>query len=156
MKKRVAAALALALLLPLAASAQSLKDLEKVVDLQATIKSLSEKVEAGDYDAPPKFVILNGTLDSVFATDEESETVIIELATGEWIGLEDVKSYHCLVQLQGKEYLQAFPASPPRNPGPEVFVRSARLLVVAAPMGVVESVDGRLLWLLEGVYLRRL
>jgi hypothetical protein len=75
---------------------------------------------------------------------------------GEWIGLEDVKSYHCLVKFEGPEYLAAFPASAPRNPGPDVFVKSARMLVVALPVAVVELIDGRLLWLLDGVYLRRL
>ena len=158
MKTPAASALGLLLILvaPAALRAQSVKDLEKVVDLEATIKSLSQRADAGDYKALPKFVILNGSLDNVFDTDESAATVIVELATGEWIGLEDVKSYHCLVRFQGEKYLQAFPAIPPRNAGPEVFARSSRLLVVAAPMGVVELQDGRIVWLLDGVYLRRL
>jgi len=158
MKRHAAPALALVLALaaPAVLSSQSLASLEKVVNLAATIKSLSEQVAKGDYEAPPKFVVLNGTLDSVFETDEKAATVVIELVTGEWIGLEDVKSYHCLIRFEGAEYLKSFPVTPPRNPGPEVFAKSARLLIVAFPVSVVELADGRLLWLLDGVYLRRL
>jgi hypothetical protein len=158
MKRNAAPVLALlvALVAPVGLSAQSLSSLEKVMDLTATIKTLAEQVAAGNYEAPAKFVILNGTFDSVFETDEATGTVVIELVSGEWIGLEDVRSYHCLIRFTGAEYLKTFPATPPRNPGPEIFAKSARLLVVAAPYGVVELADGRLLWLLDGVYHRRL
>jgi hypothetical protein len=158
MKRHAAPVLALlvALVAPLGLAAQSLAGLEKVMDLTATIKSLALQVDAGSYEAPAKFVILNGTYDSVLEADESAGTVIIELVTGEWIGLEDVKSYHCLVQFTGPEYLKAFPVKVPANAGPDVFAKSARLLVVAAPLGVVELTDGRTVWLLEGVYYRRL
>lgn len=151
---------ALALLLALTATlplpARSVRDLQEIVDLTTTIKSLAEQIERGEYDAPERYVILNGSFAGVFETDEATSTVVVEMATGEWIGLEDVKSYHCLVRFEGPDYLRAFPASPPRDAGPEVFARSARMLVVAMPVAVVELGDGRLLWLLDGVYLRRL
>lgn len=149
-------AILLAVFAPAVLSSQSLKSLETVVELSTTIKSLAEQIQREEYEAPPKFVILNGSLEGVFETDEASATVVIEMVTGEWIGLEDVKSYHCLIRFEGVEYLAAFPASPPRNPGAEVYAKSARMLVVALPVAVVELADGRLLWLLDGVYLRRL
>jgi hypothetical protein len=149
-------ALLFALIGALSLPAQSVRDIENIMDLSTTIKSLAQRIEREEYEAPARFVILNGSLEGVFETDEAASTVVVEMVTGEWIGLEDVKSYHCLVRFEGQEYLAAFPAAPPRDPGPEVFARSARMLVVAKPVAVVELGDGRLLWLLDGVYLRRI
>lgn len=158
MKRHLAAALAVVMALGATAtvSSQDLQDLLSLVDLDVTIKSLAVGVDQGNYDAPPKFFLLNGSLDSVLEADEASSTVIIEMVTGEWVGLEDVKSYHCLIRFEGEDYFKAFPVTVPRDAGPEVFARSSRIMVVAYPFAVVELADGRLLWLLDGVYLRRL
>jgi hypothetical protein len=156
--RRNATLMLVSVLVQLAAGvhAQTLSDLNAAVDLETTIRSLAEGVESGDYEAPPKYFVLNGTLDSVFETDEASSMVVIEMVTGEWIGLDEVRSYHCLIRFEGEQYVRAFPANVPRDAGPEIFARNSRLMVVAAPVAVVELTDGRLLWLLDGVYLRRI
>ena len=157
MKRKAACMVAVILALSAGfAWAQSLDDLDAILDFSVTIKTLSEAVERGEYDMEARFVALNGTLNSVFDADAETSTVIVEMVTGEWIGLEEVRSYHCLVRLMDPELFPLFPLNPPRVPEPEVFIKGSRLLVIAFPVAVVELGDGRLMWLLDGVYVRRL
>ena len=137
-------------------ASQTIDGLQQVLDYTITIKSLSEAVERGDYEPPAKFVILDGTYSELFDADPETGTVYIEVATGEWIGLEDVKSYHCLIRLVGDEYVDLFPARVSRDTREDAIVKGARMLIVALPLGVVELGDGRLIWLLDGIYYRLL
>lgn len=157
MKRSLTGAAIFALLLssvPL--RALSLEDLNAVLDFTVTIKSLNKALEAGNYDAPRKFFALTGSYIDLLQADKESGTVIIELATGEWEGLEEVRSYRCLIRFQGPDYPTLFPARTPRRPDPALVLKHSRLLVIAFPVGVVELPGGRELWLLDGVYYRRL
>ncbi len=136
------------------AASQTIGELEQILDYTVTIKSLSAGVDQGIYEAEQKFVVLDGTYSELFQADVETGEVYIEVATGEWIGLEDVESYHCLIRFTGAEYVELFPARAGRNTREDAILKGARMLIICLPLGVVELADGRLMWLLDGIYYR--
>lgn len=150
----MALALVILVFAALPGAAQTIEELEQVLDYTVTIKSLSEGVEQGIYELDAKFVVLDGTYSEFFDADPETGTVIVEVATGEWQGLETVESYHCLIRFIGPEYVELFPARVTRDTREDAIIKGARMLIVAYPLGVVELGDGRLIWLLDGIYYR--
>jgi hypothetical protein len=141
-------------------SALSRDDFNRVVDFTVTIKSLSEvpKEKEAEFLKASKILLLNGTVASLsFLNPEEDRfSVQVELISGEWEGLEAVKSYRCAVIFQGSQYFRTFPARPPRNPDPSVVAPNNRILAVVRPIRIITGEDGRPLWLLEGFFVRRL
>jgi hypothetical protein len=86
--------------------------------------------------------------------EEASFALEMELVSGEWIGLEDVKIYRCRVRLRGPAFFQQFPRRAPKNPGDAQVVLNDRVLVVARAVARVGDEPGQSLWLLDGLYVR--
>ncbi len=80
----------------------------------------------------------------------------IQIIAGEWIGLEDVKSYTCYVDFSGSQYASVFPARPPAVAKPGVVTLNSRVLVVGRPVSLVTSPDGSPTVLVEGIHVRTL
>jgi hypothetical protein len=159
MRARARTVLAACLLLAATfAPAATRGDFDAVVDFSVSLKTLAAAA-AGEAALPAgRFFILEGTVSDLTVLDKEegSFRARIELISGEWIGMEDVKSYTCLVDFSGPAFVEAFPARAPREPGPGVVVLNSRLLVVARPVGSVASPQGGRRILLEGVHFRLL
>jgi hypothetical protein len=136
------------------------EDFDNVVDFSVTLKSLSGLDEAGvrAYGLTRRYVVLDGTVASVqvLSSKEESFEVQVKLVSGEWLGLEEVRLYECLVRFQGGSFARLFPARVPRNPDPELIVPNDRVLVVARIAGRAQGEDGRPVWVLEGLRVRPL
>ncbi len=136
--------------------AASKADFDRVVDFSVTLKTLAA---AADGTAPlptGRMVLLTGTVSSITIVnkDRASFQVRIELITGEWIGLEDVKAYSCLVDFSGPEFFDVFPARAPAQPPAGVVVADARVLVTARAVSIVTTPLGEKRALLEGAYIR--
>ena len=146
--------LVLAVLAP-AAGALPRNDFDRL-DFSVTLKELSAAAD-GERQLPQgKIFLLDGTVTDLTFLDKEEESfrVRVELMSGEWIGLKDVKSYSCLVTFSGAEWFRVFPAKPPRNPPPGAVPANARVIVVARPIGVISRPGGEPVVSLEGLAVR--
>jgi hypothetical protein len=135
-------------------------DFDAVADFSVTIKTLSrlDEATASAYGLMDRFLLLDGTVTNVLVLDanEESYLVQVELVSGEWVGLEEVRSYSCWVLFSGPRFAGVFPARVPRNPPPGVIRSNDTILIVAIPLQTVEIAEGETAWVLEGIYARPL
>ena len=135
-------------------------DFDAVADFSVTIKTLSklDEATAAAYGLMDRFLLLDGTVTDILVKDsnEESYLVQIELVSGEWIGLDEVRSYSCRVVFSGPRFAKVFPARVPRNPPPEAIKANDTILIVASLLQTVEIGEGETAWVLEGIYARRL
>ncbi len=143
-----------ALLLP----ALSRAELDRIFDFSVTLKSLSTAADGGSSLPEGKTILLNGTVSDVniLNKDPASFKVRIELITGEWIGLDDVKSYTCYVDFTGSDYFRLFPARPPRETNRELITLNSRVLVVGRVVGVTTTALGGKHALVDGAFIRSL
>jgi hypothetical protein len=159
MKRAIGAVLVLMLWVPAAFSIDT-GDFDAVADFSVTVKTLSQLDEATAtaYGLMDRFLLLDGTVTNILVLDanEESYLVQIELVSGEWIGLDEVRSYSCWVLFAGSRFAGVFPARVPRNPPPGVITANDQILIVAAPLQTVEIAEGETAWVLEGIYARPL
>ncbi|UCF99809.1 MAG: hypothetical protein JSV89_09785 [Spirochaetaceae bacterium] len=159
MKRAIAAALFLLVWAPALFSIDS-GDFDAVADFSVTIKTLSQLDEAtaNAYGLMNRFLLLDGTVTNILILDgnEESYLVQVELVSGEWIGLEEVRSYSCWVLFSGPRFASVFPARVPRTPPPEVIESNDHILIVAVALQTVEIAEGETAWVLEGIHARPL
>jgi hypothetical protein len=159
MKRAIGAVLVLMIWTPIAFAIDA-GDFDEVVDFSVTVKTLSQLDEATAtaYGLMDRFLLLNGTVTNILVLDanEESYLVQVELVSGEWIGLDEVRSYSCWVLFSGSRFAGVFPARVPRNPPPGVIEANQTVLIVAVPLQTVEIAEGETAWVLEGIYARPL
>ncbi|HTZ51841.1 MAG TPA: hypothetical protein VMF68_09290 [Spirochaetia bacterium] len=131
-------------------------DLDRVIDFSVTLKSLATAAEQGSALPQGKTVLLSGTVSDVaiLNKDEAGFKVRIELISGEWIGLDDVKAYTCYVEFSGPEYARLFPARPPREPNRQLVTPNSRVLVLGRVVGVTADPQGARRVLVDGAYIR--
>lgn len=148
------------LLLAVAAVAQGIedRDFDAVADFSVTVKTLSQLDEeaAGAYGILDRFLLLDGTVTNIIVLDSKEESFLaqVELVYGEWIGLEEVRSYSCWVMFSGPRFFPVFPPRVPRNPPPGIIQANDRVLVVAKALQLVEIDGGEKVWVLQGVHAR--
>jgi hypothetical protein len=136
--------------------ALSRADFDRVVDFSVTLKTLSA---AADGKAPlpgGRMLLLSGTVSgvSILSKDEATFRVRIELITGEWVGLEDVKSYACYVEFAGPEFFAVFPARPPRTATPGIVTLNSRVMVIGAAQDITTTPLGEKRVRVQGAYIR--
>jgi hypothetical protein len=159
MKRAIGAVLFLVLWAPAAFSIDA-GDFDAVADFSVTIKTLNQLDEAAAtaYGLMDRFLLLDGTVTNILILDanEENYLVQLELVSGEWIGLDEVRSYSCWVLFSGPRFAGVFPARVPRDPPPGVIATNDQILIVAIPLQTVEIAEGETAWVLEGIYARPL
>ena len=153
------ALLAALCLAPLAAGAQERNGFDQVVDFSVTLKTLALNADnpQADFARQEKYLILNGTVTGVQLLNPEQATfqARVELVTGEWEGLEEVRSYRCFVLFEGPEFFRLLPKR--KNPASAQQVGiNDRVIVVARALEPLADGDGRADWLLRGYHLRLL
>ena len=156
--RRSLPALACLLLLfgPALLPALSRADFDRVVDFSVTLETLAA-VAAGKEPLPAgRMFLLSGTVSDVTILNREEAAfkVRIEVITGEWIGLEDVKSYACYIDFSGPEYFKIFPARPPRTADHDIVTLNTRVVVVGAPVNIMTTPLGEKRVLLQGAHIR--
>ncbi len=133
---------------------------DAVADFSVTVKTLSQLDEAtaSAYGLMDRFLLLDGTVANILILDpaEENFLVQVELVSGEWIGLEEVRSYSCWVLFSGPRFAGMFPARVPRTPPPGVITANDHILIVAMALQTVEIAEGETAWILEGIHARPL
>lgn len=136
--------------------ALSRADLERVIDFSVTLKSLAAAADSGAPVPAGRNVLLSGTVSDVTILDKDPAAfkVRIELITGEWIGLEDVKSYYCYVEFTGPDYVKVFPARAPRGANRDLVTLNSRVLVVGRVVNVGTTPLGARRVLVDGAYIR--
>ncbi len=151
-------ACALLLLAAPAALGATQGDFDRIVNFDTTLKSLATDAADGAALATSRIVILDGTVSDVNIVDksEGSFKVRIQIIAGEWIGLEDVKSYTCYVEFSGSQYVSVFPARAPATAKPGIVALNSRVLVVGRPISFVVSPQGERTVLVEGIHVRTL
>jgi len=111
MRKRGCFVLSFLLFLGVGAFCQ---EFDRIVDFEKTLKELSiEAAERPVGKVPPgKYLILEGLVSERWVIDPEPQTFIgeIELVGGEWIGVEAVEMWNCIVQFTGPEFASRIPA----------------------------------------------
>ena len=159
MKRSIGVALVLVLCAPFVFSIDA-GQFDAVADFSVTIKTLSQLDEAAAraYGLMDRFILLDGTVTNILVLDgnEENYLVQVELVSGEWIGLDEVRSYSCWIRFSGPRFADVFPARVPRNPGPGVIGANDYILVAAVPLQTVQISEGQTAWILEGIHARLL
>ena len=136
--------------------ALSRADLDRVIDFSVTLKSLATAADSGAPIPTGRTVLLSGTVSDVNIVnkDQAGFKVRIELITGEWIGLDDVKSYSCYVEFTGAEYFKMFPARPPRTANRDLVSMNSRVIVEGRIVQVAATPLGDKRVLVDGAYIR--
>lgn len=151
-------ALACALLLLGLAPLSSLSraDFDRVVDFSLTLKNLAAVADGREPLPAGKVLLLSGTVSDVNILSKEEATfkVRIELITGEWIGLDDVKSYACYIDFTGPEFFKVFPARQPRTPVAGTIGQNARVVVIGSAMEITRTPLGDKRVLVQGMHIR--
>ena len=159
MKRVIGLALLLMFWSP-AAFCVEIGDFDEVLDFSVTVKTLSrlDEATAKAYGLMDRFLLLDGTVTNIMVLDgsEENYLVQVELVSGEWIGLEEVRSYSCWILFSGSHFASIFPARVPRNAPAGVITANDKILVVAIPLQTVEIAEGETAWVLEGIHVRLL
>jgi hypothetical protein len=156
--RRTLPALASVLLLLGSANLPALSraDFDRIVDFSTTLKDLAAAADGREALPAGRVLVLSGTVSDVniVSKDEASFRVRIELITGEWIGLDDVKSYACYVEFSGPEYFKVFPARPPRTATPGIVSLNSRVVLVGGAQNVVSTPLGEKRVLVQGMHIR--
>jgi hypothetical protein len=159
MKRAIGVVVLLLIFIPFAFSID-IGDFDAVADFSVTIKTLNQLDEATarEYGLMHRFLLLDGTVTNIMVLDATPENYLVqlELVSGEWIGLDDVRSYSCWVLFSGPKFAEVFPTRVPRNPPPGVVKANDPILIVALPLQTVEIAPGEMAWVLEGVHVRLL
>ncbi len=135
-------------------------DFDNIIDFSVTIKTLNQMAVGEGSPASSidlnKLFLLNGTASSItIINSKENEfQVLVDLVSGEWLGLEDVKSYHSLILFEGPEFYRIFPKRKPKQPVPGLITPNDRIMVVARAIRLVTTETGKKSWLLKGFYVR--
>lgn len=161
MKKRIILAFAvilLSILIQPSIFSFDQDDFDRIVDFSVTIKTLNQITGA---DTPSflneqKLLLLNGTVTNISFINSKKENfkVQVELVAGEWMGLEEVKSYHCLVLFEGQQYFSLFPKRIPRKPSSTIITANDNIIVVAKALKPITTEGDEGKWLLQGFYVR--
>jgi hypothetical protein len=159
MKRAIGAALLLMLWAPVVFAIDA-GEFDAIADFSVTIKTLSQLDEATAraYGLMDRFLLLDGTVTNILVLDADKENYLVqaELVSGEWIGLDEVRSYSCWVLFSGPRFAGVFPARIPRDPPSGVIGANDHILIVAVPLQTVEIAEGQTAWVLEGIHARPL
>ena len=143
-----------------AVSAASVNDFLGVVNFSMTLRDLSLLVTRGNQDQADtdRFIIVDGSVTSREVLSGEGETFVgeIEVIQGEWIGLEDVRMYRCIVRFTGDEFASLIPARRSRRRSETELTLHSRVLVVGRLAEFRTMADGSVIPVIEGKFIRLL
>ena len=143
---------------PLVASPSA--DLLKLVDFSISMKTLDIMLERGQIDAfnKDRYLILDGTVASreLLSADGEPFLGEIELVQGEWLGLEEVKIYRCIVVFSGDQFSGLIPARRARRRSENEIKLNSHVLLLGKFTGTRTLSNGTMVPLIEGFLIREM
>jgi hypothetical protein len=95
-------------------------------------------------------------LETAYPSFVEPTVVLVELVTGEWIGLDDVRSYHALLAVTGPESFKVFYRRRQSEASPTALSNNSRIMVVASLIEPIQLPTGMQAWLMAAHKLRRI
>ena len=133
-------------------------DLNRIIDFEGTIRSLSELVRLGadrQIDRE-RYFVLDGWVASTRVLDRNpaSFSAIVEIVCSEWIGRERIEVYRVYVRVAGPEHADRLPERLPEDPDPRIIRPYQRLLVIGPYVGTAIPDNGEPVPVVRAVALR--
>ena len=141
------------------AAAQTNGQVKDPVNFDLTLKNLYIMVKEGNANNidPDQYLVINGTVSArqVLNSDKNNFEGILELSSGEWIGVKDVEIYRCYIKLEGSEFASMIPVRRSRKPKPEEIQLNTKILVLGKYLGYSEDENGNKYPVLKGFKIRK-
>ena len=130
---------------------------DEVVNFSLSLPRLHSAINRSPDRIIGQTVLLDGVVSSIthYGEDESDFLVLVELVSADWDGVEAINLYRVYV-LFGPDFMDEFPLSPSREPGPRVIPSNAHVLVAGAVTQAVAEEDGSTIAVLEAYHLRRI
>lgn len=138
---------------------QTFEDFNSVIDFETTMRELDTIAATGNPDAlPAKFVVIDGVVASRVVANSNPEEFVgeLHLVGGEWLGVEEVVRYECILIIAGPEFASAIPARRSRRANPDEIELNTRILAVAKALGLYEREDGVVVPVLQAYQIRKI
>lgn len=138
---------------------QSFEEFNGIVDFETTMRELDRAAETGNPDAlPSRFVVIDGVVASRVVVNSNPDEFVgeLRLVGGEWIGVEEVVRYECVLIITGPEFASAIPARRSRRANPDEIELNTRILAVAKALGLYEREDGSIVPVLQAFQVRKI
>lgn len=109
-------------------------DLKSFINLDISLKELSRS-EPEFLDSlilSEKYVVLEGTISSISEIERSENNLILDIhiINGEWIGLEKVEVYKCIINVSGLEWEERFPKRIPRESNDQLVQVNDQIMVI--------------------------
>lgn len=134
-------------------------DLDRIIDLNLSLKEISNSTpdQLDVIIASEKYVIIKGTVSSITEIERSEDNFILDIhiIDGEWIGLENVEVYKCIVNISGLEWENRFPKRVPREINEEHILLNNSVIVIGKVSDYVLE-KGFLLTVINGQYIRKI
>ena len=134
-------------------------DLGSVMNLRISQKELSQSSPEmlDEIIASDKFIIIEGSVASITEIERSENNLILDihLINGEWIGLERVEVYKCIVNVNGIEWESRFPKRTPRELTRDLVLQNSHILVIGKVTDYVME-NSKLVTVLEAEYIRNI
>lgn len=134
--------------------AYSKSDFDKIVEFSTSLKNLEQSA----FLENDKLLLLNGTVSNLQFLDKKRDSfkIMVEIITGEWIGLDEVISYRCFILFAGEDFFSVFPSRKPKNPSSDMIFLNDRILLLAQASPSTLEMREQGIWLLDGLRVRHL
>ena len=134
-------------------------ELESMINMDISLKelSLSTPDELDSIINSDRYIIIEGSVASITEIERSDNKLIldIQIINGQWIGLEKVEVYKCIINLTGKEWENRFPKRVSREPADDVVLLNSHILVIGKAVDYV-IVDSKIVTVVEAEYIRKL
>lgn len=156
-------AITLGLLLVLMPGAAVLGALERsvpanVVDFSLTLEEIHRILEEHGAAGLPtdRAVLLDGVVAEITVIDPDPESYLaqIDLVSGRWIGLQEVRLYRAYVFVQGSAFAERISARPLPEDATGVIALNSRVIVLGSIIDVFVDEDGTRAPIIDGFDLR--
>ena len=130
-----------------------------VVDFSMTLEQIHHILEEEGAAALPsdRAVVLDGVVAEILLIDPEPETFLaqIDLVSGRWIGLQDIRLYRAYVFVEGPQFAERLSAAPAaRGAAADAITTNSRVIVLGTIIDVYIEQDGSSAPIIDGFELR--
>ncbi|TFG62972.1 MAG: hypothetical protein E4H36_06720 [Spirochaetales bacterium] len=146
-------------ILPLAVFPDIKKDFDSVVDFSVTMKNIQQVLKApgGLDNISSKLLVLSGSVASIQFLSAEGEDFVaaVELVSGEWIGVEDVRLFKAYLVVTGPQFAERLPVRRSREALENEIVLNSQILAVGRIVDFDTS-ESEYIPIIECFYIREL
>ncbi len=143
--------------------------LRGALDFGTTLEDIHHMLDERDLDSLPtdRVIILDGVAVEITVIDPEPDSFLVQvdLASGRWLGLSEVRLYQAYVFFQGPDFAARFHSGRPPEPGDSMapadeppgrapIGSNSRVIVLGMLVDLYEDAEGALSPILEGIDIR--